>query len=94
MEHGWTIVADFPDQPDPDVAEDITYVERSYSLAITPGDLRRRFLETPFGAIGPLEDIQYLDDGSGTITLSRREGNEFFEEAELPQDDPRYQEAL
>lgn len=91
-EHQWTIRANVGSRPP--MEDDPSFIERSYALAFTSGGVRCRFLEVPFGAIEPQEDLEYLDDGSGAITLSRREGDEFFEEAELADDDPRYLEVL
>jgi hypothetical protein len=93
-EHGWRIVADFPDQPDPDFVEDASYIEQSHTLAVTPDSVRCRFWEVPYGEIEPQGEIQYLDDGSGTISLSERDGNEFAVQAELQPTDPRFVEAM
>ncbi len=98
-QHSWGIHAGIPEgtpgfEEDPDSAENNpVFVEQSYSLAITPEGERCRFLETPFGAIEPQDYTEFLDDGSGSVSLSRRytENDEALEEnADFAADDPRY----
>jgi hypothetical protein len=86
-EHQWTMEA-----------SSIRRIERSQTLAVTPTGVRCRILDLPYEADEPEDYTEYFDDGSGTVTLSRRyfdENDEIHEDyLDLPDDDPQYLQIL
>ncbi len=87
----WGILAAIANRPG--VGDDPIYIDRRYSLGVTPEFTRCRFAGTPFGEVEPQDYTDWIDDGSGNVSLSRRfaENEEFVEEnLQLPSNDPSY----